>query len=95
MRLSDGDLRGRTVIGADGNAIGEVLAILFDNESWSVTGLRLRLRGNVASQIGVDHSLFRPSTVEVPISQIQSAGDAVVLSVPASALGDQHAAAQP
>ena len=95
MRQTDVELRGRTVIGADGNAIGEVLGIVFDNETWSVTALRLRLRGQVASQIGVDHSLFRPSTVEVPINQIQSAGDAVVLSVPASALGDQHAAAQP
>jgi len=92
MRVSDVELRGRTVIGSDGNAIGEVLAILLDNETWSVTGLRLRLRGQVASQIGVDHSLFRPSTIEVPISQIQSVGDAVVLSVPASGLGSQAAA---
>ena len=92
MRVSDVELRGRTVIGSDGNAIGEVLAILLDNETWSVTGLRLRLRGQVASQIGVDHSLFRPSTIEVPISQIQSVGDAVVLSVPASGLASQAAA---
>jgi sporulation protein YlmC with PRC-barrel domain len=92
MRVSDVELRGRTVIGSDGNAIGEVLAILLDNETWSVTGLRLRLRGQVASQIGVDHSLFRPSTIEVPISQIQSVGDAVVLSVPASGLSSQAAA---
>jgi len=92
MRVSDVELRGRTVIGSDGNAIGEVLAILLDNETWSVTGLRLRLRGQVASQIGVDHSLFRPSTIEVPISQIQSVGDAVVLSVAASGLSSQAAA---
>ncbi len=92
MKVSDVELRGRTVIGADGNAIGEVVAVLLDNESWSVTGLRLRLRGHVASQIGVDHSLFRPSTVEVPISQIQSVGDAVVLNIPAAGLGSQAAA---
>jgi sporulation protein YlmC with PRC-barrel domain len=95
MRLSDGELRGRTVIGADGNAIGEVVGIVLDNETWSVTGLRLRLRGHVASQLGVDHSIFRPSIVEVPVGQVQSAGDAVVLTVPASSLGEHQASAQP
>jgi hypothetical protein len=56
----------------------------------------MRLRGSVASQIGADHSLFRPSTVEVPVSQIQSAGDAVVLTIPTSGLADDHpTAAQP
>jgi sporulation protein YlmC with PRC-barrel domain len=91
MTLSDGELRGRTAIGSDGKAIGEVVAILFDNESWSVTGLRVRLRGNVAGEIGVGHSLFRPGTVDVPISQVQSASDAVVLTIPASGL-TEHAA---
>lgn len=93
MTVSDGELRGRTAIGADGKAIGEVVALLIDSDSWSVTGLRLRLRGSVASEIGVGHSLFRPTTVDVPISQVQSAGDAVVLSVPVASLSE-HAAAR-
>jgi sporulation protein YlmC with PRC-barrel domain len=92
MTVSDGELRGRTVIGADGQAIGDVVAILIDNQSWSVTGLRLRLRGNVATAIGLGHSVFRASTLDVPVSQVQSAGDAVVLTVSASGLTETAAA---
>jgi sporulation protein YlmC with PRC-barrel domain len=91
MTVTDGEIRGRVAIGADGKAIGEVVAILLDSDTWAVAGLRLRLRGNVASEIGVDHSLFRPSTVDVPISQVQSAGDAIVLSVPVASLSEHPA----
>jgi sporulation protein YlmC with PRC-barrel domain len=94
MTVSDDELRGRVAIGADGKAIGEVVAILVDNETWSVKGLRLRLRGQIASEMGLGRSLFRPSTLDVPVSQIQSVGDAIVLSVPASSLSE-NAAAQP
>ena len=94
MTVSDDELRGRVAIGADGKAIGEVVSILVDNETWSVKGLRVRLRSHVASEMGLGRSLFRPSTLDVPVGQIQSVGDAIVLSVPASSLSE-NAAAQP
>jgi sporulation protein YlmC with PRC-barrel domain len=81
MRLSDQNLRGRTVIGADGKAVGEISALFVDSESWRVEALQLKLRRDVADQIGAPHSLFQAGALEVPIRLVQSVGDAVVLTV--------------
>ena len=81
MEITDAELRDRTVIGADGNAIGQVAAIIVDPAAWSVKAIRIKLRSDVAEQAGVAHSIFRASTLDVPIDHIQSVGDAVVLTV--------------
>lgn len=81
MRLSDGNLRGRTVIGADGRAIGEVAALFLDSDRWSVESLHLKLRKDVADELGASRGLFHPGTLEVPTRLVQSVGDAVVLAV--------------
>ena len=81
MEITDAELRDRTVIGADGNAIGQVAAIIVDAATWSVKAIRIKLRSDVAEQAGVAHSLFRASTFDVPIDHVQSVGDAVVLTV--------------
>ncbi len=86
MEITDVELRDRTVIGADGNAIGEVAAMIVDSDSWSVKAVRVRLRREVAEQVGVSHSLFRASTVDVAVDHVQSVGDAVVLTVSAGGL---------
>ena len=44
MRLSDETLRGRTVIAADGQAIGEVAALFLDSDAWRVESLQIKLR---------------------------------------------------
>jgi sporulation protein YlmC with PRC-barrel domain len=86
MRLSDESLRGRTVIGADGRAVGEIAALFLDSDSWSVESLRVKLRKEVADQLGASRTMFHAGTVEIPIRLIQSVSDAVVLSVPVDAL---------
>ncbi|HVT06027.1 MAG TPA: PRC-barrel domain-containing protein [Polyangia bacterium] len=86
MEITDVDLRDRTVIGADGNAIGQVVAIILDSDAWSVKAVRIKLRSNVAEQVGADHSLFRAGTIEVPTDHVQSVGDAVVLTISADGL---------
>lgn len=88
MEISDVELRDRTVIGADGNAIGQVAALILDSDSWSVKGIRIKLRGHVAEQVGLGRSLFRTSTVDVPVDRVQSVGDAVVLTISAGGLRD-------
>ncbi|MFL6414537.1 MAG: PRC-barrel domain-containing protein [Bryobacteraceae bacterium] len=40
MRLSDENLKGRTVVSADGQAVGEVAALFLDSEAWRVESLR-------------------------------------------------------
>jgi sporulation protein YlmC with PRC-barrel domain len=82
MRLSDENLRGRTVIAADGQAIGEVSALFLDSDAWQVESLRIKLRKEVADQLGATRGIFQAGTLELPVRLIQSVGDAVVLSVP-------------
>lgn len=81
MRLSDDNLRGRTVIGSDGLAIGEIAALFLDSDAWRVESLQVKLRNDVADRLGADRSIFHAGALEIPISMIQSVGDAVVLSV--------------
>jgi sporulation protein YlmC with PRC-barrel domain len=83
MRLSDENLRGRTVIAADGQAIGEVAALFLDSDAWRVESLQIKLRKEVADQLGAARDMFHAGTLELPVRMIQSVGDAIVLSVPA------------
>jgi sporulation protein YlmC with PRC-barrel domain len=80
MRLSDENLRGRTVIAADGLAIGEISAFFLDSDVLRVESLQVRLRKEVADRLGADRTMFRAGTLEIPIRLVQSVGDAVVLS---------------
>ena len=86
MRLSDENLRGRTVIAADGQAIGEIVALFVDSDAWRVESLQVKLRNEVADQLGATRGMFHAGTLEMPIRMVQSVGDAVVLSVPAHEL---------
>lgn len=86
VRLTDENLRGRTVIAAGGKVIGEVTAIFMDCEAWRIESLQVKLGAGVADQLGADRGLFHAGVLEVPVRMIQSVGDTVVLLVPVSAL---------
>lgn len=81
MRLSDENLRGRTVIGSDGLAIGEIAVLFLDSDAWRVESFQVRLRKDIADRLGAGRSMFRAGALEIPTSMVQSVGDAVVLSV--------------
>jgi sporulation protein YlmC with PRC-barrel domain len=81
MRLSDENLRGRTVIASDGLAIGEVALLFLDSDAWRVESLQIRLRKDVANRLGADRSVFHAGALEIPVGMVQSVGDAVILSV--------------
>lgn len=81
MRLSDENIRGRTVIASDGLAIGEVAVLFLDSDAWRVESLQVKLRKDVADRLGAGRSMFHAGTVEIPIRMVQSVGDAVLLSV--------------
>jgi sporulation protein YlmC with PRC-barrel domain len=82
MQVSDEHFRGRSVIAADGQAIGEVAALFVDTSPWTVLALQVKLHKAVAEQLGVARGLLRAATLELPVRLIQSVGDAVLLSVP-------------
>jgi sporulation protein YlmC with PRC-barrel domain len=86
VRLSDVNLQGRVVIAADGLAIGEIAALFLDAEAWRVEALQIKLRPEIADRLGAERHLFRSGTMEVPVTLVQSVGDAVVLSVPVDGL---------
>ena len=89
MRLSDRALNGRTVVAADGVAIGEVAAIFIESGAWNVESLLVQLRREAAQRIGTRRGFFRAPTMEVPVRLIQSVGDAIVLSAKASELRER------
>ena len=82
MQVSDEHVRGRTVIAADGQAIGEVGALLIDTSAWTIVALQIKLHKAAADQLGAARGILRAATLELPIHMVQSAGDAVLLSVP-------------
>ena len=86
MRLSDENLRGRTVIAADGQVIGEIAALFLDSDAWRVESLQVKLRKEVADQLGATRGMFHAGTLEMPIRMVQSVGDTVILSVAAQDL---------
>jgi sporulation protein YlmC with PRC-barrel domain len=88
MRLSDESLRGRTVIAADGLVVGQIATVFIDSATWRIESLLIKLRDEVADQIGTSHNIFQSGTLDLPVQLVQSVGDAVVLSVPALRLRD-------
>jgi sporulation protein YlmC with PRC-barrel domain len=82
MQVSDEHLRGRTVIAADGQAIGEVDTLLIDTSAWTIVALQIKLQKATAEQLGAARSMLRAATLELPVRMVQSVGDAVLLSVP-------------
>jgi len=90
MRLSDESLRGRTVISADGNAIGALAALFINSADWRVESIRIELQKDIADRIGASRTLLHRGTIELPVSFIQSVGDAVVLSIDVDQLREAH-----
>ena len=86
MQISDEHLRGRTVIAADGQAIGEVAALFIDTSTWTIVALQIKLSKSAAEQLGAARGLLRAATFELPVRLVQSVADTVLLTVPTSEL---------
>jgi sporulation protein YlmC with PRC-barrel domain len=82
MRLSYEALRGRPVIAAGGRVLGEVADVYleFENNTWRVESLLVKLNRDAADSIGAARSFFRARTAPIPVQLVQSIGDTVVLS---------------
>ncbi len=81
MRIADDKFRGKTVIEAGGQALGQVEALILETEGWSVESLEIRPRREIAQQLGTSRRLLRPNNAEIPIRAIKSVGDAILLSL--------------
>ena len=82
MRLSDDEIRGRTIIAADGQVIGEIDGLLVGTDDWRVESLQVTVRKEVADDLGAQRSVFHAGKIEIPTRMVQAIGTTVVLSVP-------------
>jgi sporulation protein YlmC with PRC-barrel domain len=90
MRLSDATLHDRTVISADGKAIGSITELFISSTDWRVESIRIELRKDIADRIGANRTIFHRGTLELPVSFVQSVSDTVVLSVNVDQLREAH-----
>jgi sporulation protein YlmC with PRC-barrel domain len=81
MRSSDENIRGRTMVAADGHVLGEVSGLFLDSDAWRVESLQVALRKDVADQLGAHRSVFHAGALELPVGMVQSVCATVVLSV--------------
>jgi sporulation protein YlmC with PRC-barrel domain len=79
-------IKGLTMLGAEGDIIGDVANLCIDPESWRVASIQVNLRKEAADRLGAERSLFHATSLEIPVSMIQSVGDAVILSVATAGL---------
>lgn len=86
MRLSDETIRGKSVVGADGQIVGEVASLFLDSEDWRVESLQVKLRRETADRLGASRGIFHAGSIEIPVGVVQSVGDAVVLTVEVAGL---------
>ena len=68
MRLSDATLHDRTVISADGKAIGSITELFISSTDWRVESIRIELRKDIADRIGANRTIFHRGTLELPVS---------------------------
>jgi sporulation protein YlmC with PRC-barrel domain len=78
------------VISADGNAIGFLVELFISSSDWRVESIRIELQKDIADRIGASRTLLHRGAIELPVSSIQSVGDAVVLSIDVEKLREAH-----
>jgi sporulation protein YlmC with PRC-barrel domain len=86
MKLLEESLRGRAVIAADGQVVGELAALYLESTTLRVEALQVKLRKEIADRLGVERSVFHSGSVEIPLPMVQSVGDTIVLNVAADDL---------
>lgn len=84
--LFEETVRGRKVVAADGQIVGEVADLMINYATWQVESVRLKLNKEIADNLGISRSMMRAATIDLPVNIIQSVGDAVLLSVPTGQL---------
>jgi sporulation protein YlmC with PRC-barrel domain len=76
-------LSGRAVIASDGVVLGEIQTVVLEGGGGlAVAAIRVKVRKDVAERLGMETSMFRAATVDVPVGAVQSVADTVLLGVP-------------
>ena len=73
------EIIGREVISSQGEKLGRVRDVQFDERGWSVLALGVELEKDVADRYDLKRR-FRKTEVVIEVKQIQAVGDKVILT---------------
>jgi len=77
--LLGSEIIGKEVIGSQGEKLGSVHDIQFDEKGWSVLALGVQLEKDIADRYNLGHR-FRKTEIMVEVKHIQAVGDKVILT---------------
>ena len=73
------EIIGREVIGSQGDKLGTVHDVQFDEKGWNVLALGVQLEKDIADKYNLGHR-FRKTEVMIEVKHIQAVGDKVILT---------------
>jgi len=77
--LLSSEIIGKEVIGSQGERLGTVRDIQFDEKGWNVLAIGVQLDKEVADEHNLGHR-FRKTEVLISVKHIQAVGDKVILT---------------
>jgi sporulation protein YlmC with PRC-barrel domain len=77
--LLGSEIIGKEVIGSQGDKLGSVHDIQFDEKGWNVLAIGVRLEKDVADKYNLGHR-FRKAEVLINVKHVQAVGDKVILT---------------
>jgi sporulation protein YlmC with PRC-barrel domain len=72
-------LKGKTVMGAKGHAIGEVEALEVEPANWQVTSLQVSLTKDAATELGFNKTFLSKIVIAIPTKIVSSVGNMIIL----------------
>ncbi|HEY0705181.1 MAG TPA: PRC-barrel domain-containing protein [Polyangia bacterium] len=80
MSIAFTQLKGRTVLDGSGNVIGSLEDVLLESTTLRIDGIRVRLTRDAGKDIGAHGGVFHAPVVDLPLSAVRAAGDAIILA---------------
>lgn len=77
MKFSE--LSGKDVISQDGRELGEVSDVVFDDSSWRIGALVVKLERDLLESFHMKRPMFGTQTVQIPTTHVSGVGDKVIL----------------
>ena len=73
------EIIGREVISSQGEKLGTVYDVQFDEKGWNVLALGVQLEKDIADRYNLGHR-FRKTGVMIEVKHVQAVGDKVILT---------------
>jgi sporulation protein YlmC with PRC-barrel domain len=73
--VSSTKLKGKKVIGANGNVVGEVEGLDVESSNWQVTGLQVGLTDDAAKELGFKRPFFSKVVIIIPSNIVSLVGN--------------------